>query len=65
MPAGFRVVDLMIEGAAAVEIGAVRQLHPVHDAQLPTYTRLSGLRLRLLSNFHETVLKNGIHRKVL
>jgi GxxExxY protein len=39
-------------------------LEPVHFKQLLTYLRLTGLRLGLLINFGEAILKNGIHRVV-
>jgi GxxExxY protein len=40
-------------------------LHPVHEAQLHTYLKLSGLRVGLLLNFNETRLVDGIRRRLL
>ena len=40
-------------------------LLPVHDAQLLTYLRVSGLKIGLLLNFNEETLKQGIRRRVL
>ncbi len=40
----------------------MEQLLPIHDAQLLTYLKLSGLTLGLLINFNVPVLKNGIKR---
>jgi len=40
-------------------------LQKVHEAQLLTYLRLSGLRVGLLINFNVAVLKEGIRRLVL
>jgi GxxExxY protein len=57
--------DLVIEGALIVELKTVPKLLPVHDAQLLTYLRLSGLSRGLLINFHAHPLKQGIRRLVL
>jgi hypothetical protein len=37
----------------------------IHEAQLLTYRRLSGVRTALLINFNTVVLKDGIRRRVL
>jgi GxxExxY protein len=47
-----------------LELKSVKKLEPVHFKQLLTYLRLTGLRLGLLINFGEAILKNGIHRVV-
>jgi GxxExxY protein len=61
---GYRV-DLLIDGRVVVELKAVEALAPIHDAILLTYLRLSGCKIGLLMNFHCTVLKDGIRRRVL
>lgn len=61
---GYRL-DLVVEDAIIVEIKCVDRLLPVHQAQLITYLRLTGLPTGLLVNFRETVLKNGLRRLVL
>ena len=48
-----------------LELKAVERLEPVHEAQLLTYLRLSGMRVGLLMNFNTPVLKGGIVRRVL
>ena len=58
---GYRL-DLLVEHAVIVEIKAVDQLAPIHDAQLFSYLNLSGCRVGLLINFNVRVLKNGIRR---
>jgi GxxExxY protein len=58
---GFRA-DLVVGDKVIVEIKSVERLQPVHGKQLLTYLRLSGLKLGLLINFSENLLKNGIHR---
>ena len=40
-------------------------IHPVHEAQLLTYLRLSAREVGLLINFNVPVLKQGIRRKLL
>ena len=60
---GYRL-DLVVEDSVVVEIKAVDQLAPIHDAQLLSYLRLSGMRVGLLINFHVRVLKNGLKRIV-
>lgn len=58
---GYRL-DLVIENRVIVELKAVENLLPIHEAQLLTYLKLSGLTLGLLINFNVPVLKNGIKR---
>src|SRR5262245_27569231 len=48
---GYRL-DLVVEGTVVVEIKAVERLMPLHEAQIPTYLRLSGLGVGLLLNFN-------------
>jgi len=60
---GYRL-DVVVEDQVIIELKAVSELLPVHEAQLLTYLKLSGLRLGLLVNFNVSVLKNGIKRIV-
>ena len=64
LDAGYRL-DLVVEGQLIVELKTVEKLLPIHEAQLLTYLKLSGLRTGLLLNFNSTVLKDGIKRIVL
>jgi len=61
---GYRM-DIVVEDRLVVEVKAVEKLMPIHDAQLLTYLRLSGIRVGLLLNFNTPVLKNGIKRLIL
>lgn len=54
--------DLLIDKAVVVEIKIVEKILPVHEAQLLTYLRLSGLERGLLFNFNSVPLKAGIRR---
>ncbi len=58
---GFRA-DLIAGRRVIVEIKSVEHLLPVHSKQLLTYLRISGLRVGLLVNFGEALMKTGIHR---
>jgi len=61
MELGFRT-DLIVENKVIVEIKSVELIAPVHQKQLLTYLRLSGLKLGLLVNFNEPLIKDGIQR---
>jgi GxxExxY protein len=62
--AGYRL-DLFVEGEVIVEVKSVREIAPIHRAQLLTYLKLSGRHLGLLLNFNVKRLKDGgIHRLV-
>jgi GxxExxY protein len=63
MEAGLRM-DMVVEGLVIVEAKAVETILPIHEAQLLTYLKLSGLQLGLLINFNVTLIKNGIRRIV-
>ncbi len=60
---GYRL-DLIVEDEIIVEIKAIEQLLPIHEAQLLSYLRLAKKRVGLLINFHVPVLKNGLKRIV-
>ena len=61
---GFRA-DLVIEKELLIEIKAVERLLPVHQAQVLTYLKLSGIPKGLLLNFNTRVIKDGIRRFVM
>ena len=58
-------LDLLVEDKVIIELKSVEKLTPVHEAQLITYLKLSGYRVGLLINFNETLLKNGIIRRIV
>jgi GxxExxY protein len=60
---GFRV-DIIVEDKVILELKAVETLLPVHKKQLLTYLKLTGMKLGLLLNFNEELMKNGIVRIV-
>lgn len=61
---GYRL-DLVVAGVVIVEIKSVEALAPIHEAQLLTYLKLTGVRVGLLMNFNVPVLKDGLGRFVV
>jgi GxxExxY protein len=58
-------MDLVVERSIVVEVKAIAKVDRVHEAQLISYLKLSGLRLGLLLNFNvRNVSRQGIVRKV-
>ena len=57
-------LDFLVEGKIVVELKAVEQLLPVHEAQLLSYLKLTGCKVGLLINFNVSILKSGIKRMV-
>lgn len=61
---GYRL-DFIYDHRVVVELKTVESVLPVHEAQLLTYLKLTGIRVGLLIKFNVPVLKNGIYRRVL
>ena len=57
-------IDLVVRDEVIVELKAVEQILPIHQAQLLTYLKLTGKRVGLLINFNVPVLTQGITRRV-
>ncbi|MDB5327375.1 MAG: hypothetical protein JWM57_2944 [Phycisphaerales bacterium] len=60
---GFRA-DIIVEDRILIELKACNELHSIHEAQVLTYLKLSGIRVGLLVNFNVDRLVNGIKRMV-
>lgn len=60
---GYRL-DIVVNDKILLELKSVEKLLPIHEAQILTYLKLSGIRTGLLINFNEVLLKNGIKRIV-
>ena len=58
---GYRL-DVIVARSLILEIKACESLQRIHEAQLLTYLRLTGLKVGLLINFNVPVLKEGIKR---
>jgi GxxExxY protein len=61
--AGYRI-DLKVADMVIVEVKAVDKLAPIHEAQLLTYLKLSGIKLGLLLNFNVVHMRDGMKRMV-
>lgn len=60
---GFRC-DLLVESKVIIELKSVEKIAPMHQKQVLTYLRLTGLKLGILINFNVALIKNGFHRIV-
>lgn len=58
---GYRI-DLLVENKVIVELKSVKELLPVHTAQLITYLKISNKTKGLLVNFYEAKLIDGVKR---
>ena len=58
-------LDFLVNDELILELKAVDRFEPIHQAQLLTYLRLTGKKIGILLNFNETLLKNGILRRIL
>ena len=58
-------LDLIVGDKVVVELKVVKELAPIHEAELLTYMKLTGCKVGLLLNFNVPVLKQGIKRLVL
>ncbi len=62
---GYRL-DLIVENKVILEIKCVEHILPVHEAQLLTYLKMTGVEVGLILNFNiATLVRGGVVRKVL
>ena len=61
---GYRL-DVVVEGRAILELKTVDRILPIHEAQILTYLRLTGIHTGLILNFNVPALHQGIKRMVL
>ncbi|MBR9860795.1 GxxExxY protein [bacterium] len=61
LPVAFKA-DLIILNSVILEIKSVKQVQEVHKKQLLTYLKLTEIRVGLLLNFNEELMKHGIRR---
>lgn len=60
----FYEMDILIEGEVVFEAKAVDTMHPVFEAQMISYLKLTDKRLGYLVNFNVVKLKDGFRRFV-
>ena len=60
---GYRL-DLLVQGKIILELKACEKIDAIHEAQLLTYLKLSGMNVGLLLNFNVPVMRDGIVRIV-
>jgi GxxExxY protein len=63
MDLGFRA-DLIVENMVILELKSVEEIANVHPKQLLTYLKITEMKLGLLINFNEALIKDGITRIV-
>ncbi len=56
--------DVLVEDCVLIELKSVEKLHGIHFTQTYSYIKLLNIKLGLLINFNESLLKNGIKRVV-
>jgi len=57
-------IDIVVEHKVIIEVKSVIQYNPIFEAQTLTYLRMMDLKLGLVINFGERLVKDGIHRVV-
>jgi GxxExxY protein len=57
-------LDLLVDDLVVVELKSVSEVHPIMQAQLLTYLKLTDRRLGYLINFNEVNIMKGLHRMV-
>ncbi|MCZ7555754.1 MAG: GxxExxY protein [Bacteroidia bacterium] len=63
LESSFRI-DLLVNNLVLVECKAVSLYNDIFQAQVLTYLRLMNLKLGLVINFGEKLVKDGVHRVV-
>jgi len=57
--------DILVEDCLLLELKCVKEILPIHKAQLLSYMKLLDKPIGLLVNFYEMKLVDGIHRMIL
>lgn len=58
-------IDILVDDLIIIELKAQENSHPVWEAQLLSYLKLTNKRLGYILNFHVPLMKNGIKRMIL
>jgi GxxExxY protein len=57
-------IDILVENEIILELKSSEIMHPVYDAQIISYLKLTNKKLGFLINFNVPVLKDGFKRYV-
>ncbi len=58
-------IDILVDKLVVVELKAQEYYHPVWEAQVLSYLKLSNKRLGFILNFNVPLMKEGIKRMVV
>ncbi|MBB1283450.1 GxxExxY protein [Flavisolibacter sp. BT320] len=58
-------IDILVDDLVILELKAQENFHPVWEAQLLSYLKLTGKRLGYILKFHTPLMKEGIKRRIL
>lgn len=58
------IIDILVEDRVILELKAVEEVLPVHEAQIISYLKLANKKVGFLINFNVRLLKHGFKRFV-
>jgi GxxExxY protein len=58
-------IDILVDNIVVVELKSQEYYHPVWEAQVLSYLKLSNKRLGFILNFNVPLMKEGIKRMVI
>lgn len=58
-------LDILVDDLVIIELKTQENYHPVWEAQLLSYLKVTGKRLGYIINFHVPLIKDGIKRRIL
>lgn len=58
-------IDILVDDLIVIELKAQEEYHPVWEAQLLSYLKLTNRRLGYILNFHVPLMKDGLKRMIL
>lgn len=58
-------LDIVVENAIILELKAMEKILPIHEAQILTYLKITGIKIGFIVNFREPYFKAAIRRFVL
>ena len=58
-------LDILVENEIVVELKAINEIHPIFEAQILSYLKMSGKKIGLIINFNNLLLKDGSKRIIV